>query len=155
MSTSAESRLIKLGIKLPEGSDPAAKYANCLRVRDMLYISGKGPLKVNGVAPKGKLGAEYSTKEGYEFARSVGIDMLAVLRAELGSLDKISQVVEIQGFINATPEFEQHAQVLNGLSDLFLDVFGPAGKHVRSVLGAVSLRDNLPVIAKGSFLVSD
>ena len=154
MNQTPEGRLAELGITLPEGSNPAAKYANCIRVRDILYLSGKGPLKVNGEFPKGKLGKEYTTKQGYEFARSVGIDMLSVLKSEVGSLDNIIQVVEIQGFINSTLEFEEHALVLNGLSDLFLDVFGAAGRHARSVLGANSLRDNLPVIAKGVFLIN-
>lgn len=150
-----EVRLQELGIMLPEGSAPAAKYANCTVVNGLLYLSGKGPLKVAGVSPRGKLGREYTAQEGYEFARSVGIDMLSVLKGELGSLARIVQVVEIQGFINATPEFEDHALVLNGLSDLFLDVFGTAGRHARSVFGANSLRDNLPVIAKGIFQVKD
>ena len=148
-----ESRLQELGITLPEGSNPAAKYANCIRVQNMLYLSGKGPLKVNGAFPKGKLGKEFTTEQGYQFARTVGIDMLAVLKVELGSLEKIEQVIELQGYVNATAEFEEHALVFNGTSDLFLDVFGEKGRHARSVLGANSLRDNLPIIAKGVFLV--
>jgi enamine deaminase RidA (YjgF/YER057c/UK114 family) len=146
---SAEQRLKQLGIALPSGSAPAANYANAVRTGNLLFIAGKAPLPENGKLPKGRLGREFTTEDGYRFARSAALDLIAVMRAELGSLDRVARVVEIQGFVNATPEFEDHAKVLNGCSDLMVEVFGERGVHARSVLGASSLRGGLPVILKG------
>ncbi|MDR6549922.1 RidA family protein [Paenibacillus qinlingensis] len=140
-------RLEALGIVLPIASEPAAKYANFVKVNGLLYVSGKGP----SGSPRGKLGKDYSTQEGYEFARLTGIEILAVLQSAVGSLSRIKQVVKLQGFVNAVPEFEEHHKVLNGCSDLMLDVFGENGVHARSVFGAVSLRDNLPIIVDSIF----
>ncbi|MCM3626965.1 RidA family protein [Paenibacillus glycanilyticus] len=147
MSTSVEERLIELGISLPEASDPAANYTNCVMVGSLLFVSGKGP----SGKPKGKLGEAYTTEEGYQFARSTGIEIIAVVRQALGSLDRVARVVKLQGFINADPSFEQHHLVLNGCSNLMREVFGDKGIHSRSVLGANSLRDNLPVIIDSIF----
>lgn len=146
---SAEHRIKQLGLVLPTGTAPAANYTNAVRTGNLLFVSGKGPLPENGVLPKGRLGREYSAEDGYRFARSAGLDLIAVLRAELGSLDAVLRIVEIQGFVNATPEFEEHASVLNGCSDLLAEVFGERGIHARSVFGASSLRAGLPVIVKG------
>ncbi len=146
---SIESRLHNLGITLPEASDPAARYANCVQVNNLLFVSGKGPSK----SPSGRLGQEFNVYEGYQFARDVGIEILSVIRSTLGSLEKVKRVVKIQGFVNAVPDFEEHHKVLNGCSELMLDVFGAKGEHARSVFGAVSLRDNLPVIIDSIFEV--
>jgi enamine deaminase RidA (YjgF/YER057c/UK114 family) len=145
---SGEPRIKARGHALPSGSAPAANYANAVRSGNLLFIAGKGPLPDNGVLPKGKLGREFGVEDGYRFARSAALDLIAVMRAELGSLDRVSRVVEVQGFVNATPEFEEHAKVLNGCSDLLVEVFGERGVHARSVLGATSLRGGLPVILK-------
>lgn len=147
----AASRLTALGIVLPHASDPAAKYANFIKVNELLFVSGKGPAGT----PKGKLGQEYTTEEGYQFARQTGIEILAVLEAALGTLDKVKHVVKIQGFVNAVAHFEEHHKVLNGCSDLMLDVFGEKGVHARSVFGAVSVRDNLPIIIDSIFTVEE
>ncbi|WP_338554811.1 RidA family protein [Paenibacillus sp. KS-LC4] len=144
-------RLIELGIVLPRASEPAAKYANCVNVNGLLFVSGKGP--VGG--PQGKLGKDFTTEEGYEFARQAGLEVLAVLQDALGSLDKVKRAVKIQGFVNATAEFEEHHKVLNGCSDLLMDVFGEKGSHARSVLGAVSVRNNLPIIVDSIFEVEE
>jgi enamine deaminase RidA (YjgF/YER057c/UK114 family) len=144
-----EERLNQLGLSLPSGTAPAANYANAVRTGNLLYISGKGPLPENGMLPKGKLGREFTVEEGYRFARSAALDLIGVMRAELGgNLDSVAQVIEVQGFVNATPEFEEHAKVLNGCSDLLVEIFGKRGMHARSVLGATSLRAGLPVILK-------
>lgn len=132
---------------VPSASEPAAKYANCAIVGNLVYVSGKGPAG----GAKGKLGRDYTTEEGYELARSAGTEVLAVLKSALGSLDKVKRVVKIQGFVNATDEFEEHHKVLNGCSDLLLEVLGDRGIHARSVLGAVSVRDNLPIIIDSIF----
>ncbi|WP_262495589.1 RidA family protein [Paenibacillus sp. B2(2019)] len=142
-------RLEELGIVLPSASEPAAKYANYVIVNGLCFVSGKGPTG----HPKGKLGQDFTTEEGYHFARQTGIEILAVLESALGSLDKVKRVVKIQGFVNADPLFEEHHKVLNGCSDLMLEVFGDKGSHARSVLGAVSVRDNLPIIIDSIFEV--
>ena len=146
---SAEQRIKNLGIELPSGSAPAANYANAVRTGNLLFIAGKAPLPENGRLPKGRLGREFTAEDGYRFARTAALDLVAVMRAELGSLDRVARVVEIQGFLNAVPEFEDHAKVLNGCSDLLVEIFAERGVHARSVLGASSLRGGLPVILKG------
>ena len=114
----------------------------------LLFIAGKAPLPEKGTLPRGKLGRECTVEDGYRFARSATMDLIAVIRAELGSLDRVARIVEVQGFVNATEDFEDHAKVLNGCSDLLVEVFGERGIHARSVLGAHSLRSNVPVIVK-------
>lgn len=151
MEGTVEYRLEELGIVLPPASEPAARYANFVKVNGLLFVSGKGP----SGSPKGKLGKDYSTAEGYQFARQTAIEILAVLKTAAGSLDKVKRVVKIQGFVNAEPAFEEHHKVLNGCSDLLLDVFGEKGLHARSVFGAVSLRDDLPIIVDSIFEVEE
>lgn len=151
---SAEQRLREMGLVLPSGSAPAANYANAVRSGNWLFIAGKAPLPDNGRLPKGRLGAEFTADDGYRFARSAALDLIAVMRAELGSLDRVQRVVELQGFLNAVPEFEDHAKVLNGCSDLMVAVFGDRGVHARSVLGASSLRGGLPLVIKGLVEIS-
>lgn len=149
MSNQIEERLRELGIELPEASAPAAAYANAVIVNGLMFVAGKGP----SGEPRGKLGQNYTTEEGFEFARQAGIGILAVLQSELGSLDRVKRVVKLQGFVNATAEFEQHHKVLDGCSQLMIDVFGERGSHARSVFGAVSVRDNLPIIVDSIFEV--
>lgn len=149
-----EQRLEELGISLPSGSAPAANYTNAVFTGNLLFISGKAPLPENGKLPKGKLGREFSAEDGYRLARSAAIDLIAVMKAEMGSLDRVTRIVEIQGFLNATEDFEDHPQVLNGCSDLLVEVFGEKGIHARSVVGANSLRAGLPLILKAVIEVS-
>lgn len=144
---SISDRLERLGIVLPAASEPAAKYANFVKAGGLLFVSGKGP----SGSPKGKLGKQFTTEEGYIFAWQTGVEILAVVKSTLGSLEKVKRVVKIQGFVNADPEFEEHHKVLNGCSDLMLEVFGEKGAHARSVFGAVSVRDNLPIIVDSIF----
>jgi len=152
---SIENRLVELGIELPVASDPQGSYCNCVRTGNLLYVSGKGPVAGLDIVPKGKLGAEYTTEQGYEFARATGLDILAAVKLELGSLDKVARVVKLQGFVNATPDFAQHPKVLDGCSDLMAEVFGKNGVHARSVFGAISLRADLPIIIDSIFEIAD
>ena len=140
-----EQRLIDLGIPLPVGAAPAANYANAVRTGNLLFISGKAPLPENGRLPKGKLGREFSTEDGYRFARSATLNLIAVMKTELGSLERVARIVEVQGVLNTTEDFEDHPQVLNGCSDLLMEVFAEKGVHARSVLGANSLRSGVPL----------
>jgi enamine deaminase RidA (YjgF/YER057c/UK114 family)/ribosomal protein S18 acetylase RimI-like enzyme len=153
ITASAEKRLAALGIILPDASNPAAQYTNYVEVNGLLFVSGKGASSVDGVSPKGKLGREFTTQEGYNYARQAGIEVLAVLKATLGSLDKVKRVVKIQGLINATADFEEHHKVLDGCSQLMVEVFGEQGIHARSVLGANSLRGNLPIVIDSIFAI--
>ncbi len=148
-SESVEARLVRLGIVLPEASNPAAEYTNFVQVNGLLFVSGKAPTG----KPKGKIGRDFTTQEGFQFARQAGIEVLAVVKAAVGSLDNVKRVVKIQGFINVTPHFEEHHKVLDGCSKLMVEIFGEQGIHARSVMGAISLRDNLPIIIDSIFEV--
>ncbi len=143
---SAEENIRKLGIDLGTVSAPIANYVNAVRTGNLLYLAGKGPrADVHGCRPIGKLGRDLNVEQGYQAARSVGMDLLAVMRAELGSLDKVKRVVKVLGMVNAMPEFTDHPRVINGCSDLFVEVFGEAGKHARSAVGMGSLPMGIPV----------
>ena len=137
---SAEKRLKELGIQLAPPSPPVANYVNAVRTGNLLFLAGKGPSAV-----KGKLGAEFSVEQGYQHARSVGLALLAVMKAELGSLDRVSRVVKLLGMVNGTPDFTDQPKVINGCSDLFVEVFGDKGKHARSAVGMGSLPNGIPV----------
>ena len=150
---SVQARLEERGITLPTASNPAANYTNCVQTGNLLFVAGKGPVSGLAEPPKGKLGSDYTTEEGYAFARQTGLDILAVVQLYLGSLDRVSRVVKIQGFVNATADYEEHPKVLNGCSDLMVEVFGDSGIHARSVFGAVSVRGNLPIIIDSIFEV--
>jgi enamine deaminase RidA (YjgF/YER057c/UK114 family) len=145
-----EQRLLELGIVLPATSAPAGNYVSALRSDNLLYLSGKAPSHLDGRKPKGRLGQEYSAEDGYQLARSACLDLLATVRHALGTLDKVAQVLEMQGALNTTADFEDHARVLDGASDLLAEVFGPAGLHVRSVMGVVSLRNGVPLTVKAT-----
>ena len=137
---SAEARIGQLKLELKTPSAPIANYVNAVRAGNLLFLAGKGPRSV-----KGKLGREVTLEQGYQHARAVGIDLISVMRAELGSLDKVRRVVKVLGMVNAVPEFEDHPKVINGCSDLFVEVFGDKGRHARSAVGMGSLPMGIPV----------
>lgn len=147
---SAEKRILELGIHLSAGSAPAGNYVSAIQSGSLLFTSGRAPLPLGGKAAKGQLGREYSADDGYDLARSACVDLLAVIKHQLGSLDKVVRFVELHGAINAIPEFEEHAKVLDGASDLLVEVFGPAGIHVRSVIGVNSLRNGVPLTVRAT-----
>ncbi len=143
---SAEQRLKELKIDLGAVSSPVANYVNAVRTGNLLFLAGKGPrAAADGKRPKGKVGREYTVEQAYQYARTVGLDLLAVMRAELGSLDKVRRVVKVLGMVNAVPDFEDQPKVINGCSDLFVEVFGERGKHARSAVGMGSLPMGIPV----------
>ena len=142
---SAEKQLKRLGIELPPAPPPVANYVNAVRTGKLLFLSGKGPSAVDGLRPVGKLGREFNLEQGYKFARSTGIALLAVMRAELGSLDRVQRVVKLLGMVNAVPEFTDQPKVINGCSDLLVEVFGERGRHARSAVGMGSLPNGIPV----------
>ena len=143
---SAEKRLKELGIDLGTMSAPVANYVNAVQTGNLLFLSGKGPRPgADGKRAKGKLGREYTIEQGYQHARSVGLDLLAVMKSELGSLDRVKRVVKVLGMVNAMPEFEDPPKVINGCSDLFVEVFGDRGRHARSAVGMAALPAGIPV----------
>ncbi|HLS84861.1 MAG TPA: RidA family protein [Burkholderiales bacterium] len=142
---SAEKRLQELGIDLGTVSQPVATYVNAVRTGSLLFLSGKGPRPENGKRPSGKVGRDFTAEQAYQHARTTGLDLLAVMRSELGSLDKVKRVVKVLGMVNAVPEFQDHPKVINGCSDLFVEVFGERGRHARSAVGMGSLPMGIPV----------
>lgn len=143
---SPEKKLQELKIDLGTMSAPVANYVNAVRTGNLLFLAGKGPRAgADGKRPQGKVGREFTPEQGYQHARSVGLDLLAVMRAELGSLDKVKRVVKLLGMVNAVPEFGEHPKVINGCSDLFVEVFGDRGRHARSAVGMGSLPMGIPV----------
>lgn len=137
---SAEKKLKELQIQLAPPSPPVANYVNAVQTGNLLFLAGKGPGAV-----RGKLGREFNIDQGYQHAREVGLALLAVMKAELGSLDRVKRVVKVLGMVNGTPEFTDQPKVINGCSDLFVEVFGERGKHARSAVGMGSLPNGIPV----------
>ena len=137
---SAEARLKELSIALPQVLPPVANYVDSVRVGNLLFLAG------NTAAPdwkyKGKVGKDLSVQEGYDTARQVGLIMLAKVRAALGSLDRVKRVVKVLGMVNSADGFGDQPKVVNGFSDLMVDVFGEAGKHARSAVGMAGLPFN-------------
>jgi len=144
-TAAVEARLQELGIELPEASTPVANYVNAVRTGKLIFLAGKGPLRPDGTNITGKVGADLSIEEGYEAARLTGINQLAVLKAELGNLDRVKRIVKVKGMVNATPDFTDHPKVINGYSDLMVEVFGDRGKHARAAVGMGSLPSNIAV----------
>jgi enamine deaminase RidA (YjgF/YER057c/UK114 family) len=143
---SAMQRLQELGIVLPEVGPPLGNYVHAKRAGNLLYLSGKGPPAADGRMPRGKLGAGITLEDGYRHARQVGLVLIAVLKDALdGDLDRVEEIVKVLGMVNAAPDFEDHPQVVNGCSDLFVEVFGERGRHARSAVGMCSLPGGIPV----------
>ena len=145
---SAEARLKELGIVLPELRKPVANYLPYRIAGNILYLAGQGPLE-NGKQLTGKLGRDVSVDEGYRRARLVGLGLLAAMRDALGSLDRVDYIVKLLGMVNAVPDFNDSPKVINGCSDLFVEVFGDAGRHARSAVGNVMLPNQISVEIEG------
>ncbi|MDE0754924.1 MAG: RidA family protein [Woeseiaceae bacterium] len=134
-----EARLKELGIELPAPPSPVANYVNGVRTGNLIFLAGKGPKRADGSEITGKLGAEISIETGYEGARLTAINQLAVLKAMLGDLSKVKRVVKVLGMVNSTPDFVEQPAVINGFSDLIVEVFGDRGRHARAAVGMASL----------------
>jgi enamine deaminase RidA (YjgF/YER057c/UK114 family) len=145
----AEARLKELGLVLPDLPKPVANYLPYRLAGNILYLAGQGPRDSNGRQLTGKLGAEVSVDEGYRRARLVGLGLLAAMRDALGSLDRVDFIVKLLGMVNATPDFNDSPKVINGCSDLFVEVFGDAGRHARSAVGHVMLPSQISVEIEG------
>jgi enamine deaminase RidA (YjgF/YER057c/UK114 family) len=146
---SAESRLKELGIVLPSLGTPVANYLPYRLAGNILYLAGQGPRDDSGKQLTGKLGKDISVEEGYRRARLVGLGLLAAMRDALGSLDRVDFIVKLLGMVNAVPDFNDSPKVINGCSDLFVEVFGDAGRHARSAVGNVMLPNQISVEIEG------
>lgn len=145
---SAENRLAELGIELPDPVGPAANYVRFQTTGNLLFISGTGP----GTDHKtGKVGAEVTVEEAYAAARACGLQLLATAREALGSLDRITKTVKVLGMVNAVPDFGEQPKVINGCSDLLVEVLGDAGRHTRSAVGMGSLPNRISVEIEATF----
>jgi len=142
---SADARLKELKIQLPPIPKPAGTYVHAVRTGNLLFLAGKGPQPPDGSVPKGKVGRNVSAEEAHRHARSVGLTLLAVMKDTLGSLDRVRRVVKVLGMVNAVPEFGEQPRVINGCSDLFVEVFGERGQHARSAVGMGSLPNGITV----------
>lgn len=140
-----EQNLQKLGINIQNSSPPIATFVNCVRVNNLLFMSGKGPLKPDGNHIVGKLGRDISIEQGYEAAKLTAIEHIAVLKSELGDLCKVKRIVKVLGMVNSTDDFTEQPKVINGYSDIMFSVFGEKGKHARSAVGMNSLPMNIAV----------
>ena len=145
-----EKRLKDLGIELDTASNPVANYVNAVRTGNLLYLSGKGPGAV-----RGKVGADTTVADAYKHARATGLNLIAVMKSELGDLDRVARIVKVLGMVNAAPDFGDHPKVINGCSDLFVEVFGDRGRHARSAVGMGSLPNGIPVEIEVIVEVSD
>jgi len=154
MTTSTpEERLAALGLKLPPVPSPMANYVPFRLAGDLLFLSGQGPKRPDGSFMIGRLGKDASVEQGYEAAKLTGLQLLAVAKAALGELARVEGVVKLLGMVNAEPDFEQHPQVINGCSDLLVDVLGDAGRHARSAVGMGSLPNRIMVEIEAILLV--
>ena len=141
----AETRLKEKGITLTTPGKPVANYVNAVRVGNLLYLAGKGPTKPDGSNITGKVGKDLTVEQGYEAARLTAMNHLAVLKAELGSLNKVKRIVKVLGMVNCTEDFKDQPKVVNGYSDLMVEIFGDKGKHARSAVGMYALPMNIAV----------
>lgn len=149
----AEQRLEELNIQLPDAPQPVAIYRPAVRVGNLLFVSGHGPNRADGTQITGKVGVELTAEDAKEAARVTGLCILSTVRNSLGSLDRVVRVVKVLGMVNATPDFGEQPQVINGFSELMMEVFGDPGKGARSAVGMGSLPGNIPVEVEAIFEV--
>jgi enamine deaminase RidA (YjgF/YER057c/UK114 family) len=145
MAGRIEQRLKDLGIVLPTAATPIANYVPAVRTGSLLFVAGQLPLVDGKVAMEGKLGESVSLEQGAESARLCALNIMAQTKAAIGDLDNVVRIVKLTGFVACTPGFAQHPQVVNGASDVMVQVFGDIGRHARAAVGAPSLPRNAPV----------
>jgi enamine deaminase RidA (YjgF/YER057c/UK114 family) len=143
--SSPEARLKALGIQLPEVPKPIASYVPAVRTGNLVFLAGQGPIAGGKPIVTGKVGAELTEEQGAKAARATILVSLAALRAEIGSLDRVTRIVKVVGFVNSAPGFTRQPWVMNGASDLLVEIFGDAGRHARTSVGTNELPLNIPV----------
>jgi enamine deaminase RidA (YjgF/YER057c/UK114 family) len=137
-----EALLKEKGIELPEAVKPVANYVTSVRTGNLLFLSGHGPQKH---IPLGKVGKELTFEEGYQAARNTALCLISTIKDAIGDLDKVKRIVKLVGFVNCTEDFKDQPKVVNGASDLFVEIFGDKGKHARSAVGMYQLPNGIPV----------
>lgn len=150
----AEERLKELGINLPPPPTPAGLYAPCVQTGNLLFVSGQIPTEAGTVLRMGHCGENVTVEEGAALARICAINALAIVREQLGTLDRVTRVVRVGGFVASGPGFVAHPQVVNGASQLLLDVFGEKGRHARAAIGVAELPAGVPVEVEFVFEVA-
>lgn len=140
-----EEKVATLGIELKEAAKPVANYVNAVKAGNLIFLAGKGPSKADGTYVTGKVGQDLTQEEGYAAARLAGITQLSALKAEIGDLNKVKRIVKVTGMVNCTSDYENQPEVVNGFSDLMVEVFGERGKHARAAVGMGSLPRNIAV----------
>ena len=154
-SMSADARILELNLQLPTAPVPAAVYKSLVIVGSMAYVSGHGPLRTDGTLITGQVGAELTLEEGKAAARQVGLAILATLRKQLGSLDRVTRVIKLLGMVNSAPGFYEHPKVINGCSELFAEMWGAdLGVGARSAVGMGPLPGNIAVEIEAIFELS-
>jgi len=141
----AEAKLAELKLELPAAPAPLANYVRTVRVGNLLFVSGHGPQRDGKMQSVGKLGKDLTVQDGYKAAQLVCLNCLASVKNELGDLDRVKRVVKLLGMVNCTPDFEQQPEVINGASDLLVQLYGDSGRHARSAVGMGSLPRNISV----------
>jgi len=137
-----EEKLKEMGLKLPEIPKPVANYVPAVRTGNLLFLSGHGPEKS---IPAGKVGKDLTQEEGYEAAKNTALCLMSTIKNSIGDLDKVKRVVKLVGFVNCSEDFKDQPKVVNGASDLFVEVFGERGKHARAAVGMYQLPGGIPV----------
>jgi enamine deaminase RidA (YjgF/YER057c/UK114 family) len=150
---SAETRVVELGLEVPPAPQPIGNYVPFRLAGNLLFLSGVGPRRADGAMIAGKVGADLSVEQGQAAARQCGLNLLANMRAALGSLDRVDTIVKVLGMVNATPEFGEHPKVIDGCTDLLVQVFGDTGRPARSAVGMGSLPRNIAVEVEAIVLV--
>jgi enamine deaminase RidA (YjgF/YER057c/UK114 family) len=151
----ADARLAELKLELPPAPKPVATYVTAVKHGDLLYVSGHGPLRPDGTMIVGKLGADMDVAGGQAAARQTGLAILATVRSHLGSLDKVVRLIKVLGMVNSTPDFGEQPKVINGFSDLMVDVFGEPGKGARSAVGMGALPGGIAVEVEAIFQIRE
>jgi enamine deaminase RidA (YjgF/YER057c/UK114 family) len=145
MMGTIEERLKQMGLTLPEVPRPVAAYIPAKRVGDLVFVSGQIPIRNGEIAYTGKVGAERTQEEGYEAAKLCALGALAAVKSLVGSLEAIEEIVQVRGFVNCTPEFSNQPEVINGASELLVELFGERGRHARAAVGTSSLPRDVTV----------
>mgnify|MGYP001243876520 FL=1 len=153
--TVVESRLAELGYTLPLPPEPIANYLSASRSGNIMWMAGVGSRRADGSRISGKLGADLTVEQGYEAAQWCALNLLARMKVELGDLDRVSGILKVVGMVNSSPDFEEQARVIDGASDLFVELFGEAGQHSRSAPGVAVLPRNTAVIVDCVIAISE
>ena len=144
--TVVESRLTGMGYSLPTPPEPIGNYLAACRSGNIMWMAGVGSRRGDGSRISGKLGADLTVEQGYEAARWCALNLLARMKAELGDLDRVTRILKVVGMVNSSPDFQEQARVVDGASDLFVELFGEAGRHSRSAPGMAVLPGGTAVI---------